>query len=84
MKSKTTPEFWQRFDALPTVVQELARKNFKLWLANSRHPSLRFRLHADGKWSARVGSHYRAVAHFDGETFVGTWTGSHEDYNKLR
>jgi hypothetical protein len=29
------------------------------------------------------GDHYRAVACFDGEMFIWTWIGSHEEYNKL-
>jgi hypothetical protein len=31
----------------------------------------------------RIGDHYRALADFDGEIFIWTWIGSHEDYNKL-
>jgi hypothetical protein len=31
----------------------------------------------------RIGDRYRALADFDGETFIWTWIGSHEDYNKL-
>ncbi len=83
MESKTTPEFWQRFNALPADVQKLARKNFDLWKNNPRHPSLRFRPHGKGKWSVPIGDHYRALAEFDGQLFIWTWIGSHEDYNKL-
>ena len=83
MKSKTTPEFWKRYDALPDEIQKLARKNFALWKLNPRHPSLRFRPHGTGKWAARIGDHYRAIAYFDGETFIWTWIGTHEQYNKL-
>jgi mRNA-degrading endonuclease RelE of RelBE toxin-antitoxin system len=72
LKSKTTPEFWKCFNALPNEVQELARKNFALWLANPRYPSIRFRPHGSGKWSARIGDHYRAIAHYDGDSYV--WT----------
>jgi hypothetical protein len=71
VKSKATPEFWDCYHELPAEIQALARKNFRLWLGNSRHPSLRFRPHSHGKWSARVGDHYRAVACFDGEMFSG-------------
>jgi hypothetical protein len=49
VESKTTPEFWQRFNALPADVQKLARKNFDLWKNNPRHSSLRFRPHGKGK-----------------------------------
>jgi hypothetical protein len=83
MNSQATPEFWERFAALPAEVQQLARKSFALWKQNPRHPSLRFRPHGNGRWSVRVGDHYRALAHCDGETFIWTWIGSHEKYNKL-
>jgi hypothetical protein len=31
----------------------------------------------------RIGDHYRALAEFDGQPFIWTWIGSHEDYNKF-
>lgn len=41
---------------------------------------MRFR---PGDWSARVGDHYRAVGYFeDSDTFIWTWIGTHEEYNK--
>jgi hypothetical protein len=83
VKSKATPEFWDCYNALPAEIQALARKNFQLWRGNPRHPSLRFRPHSHGKWSARIGEHYRAIAYFDGEIFIWTWIGSHEQYNKF-
>jgi hypothetical protein len=79
---RTTPQFWERFDALPKDVQELARKNFKLLKQDSRHPSLQFKRLGD-YWSARVGLHYRALAVEDGADFVWVWIGSHAEYDKL-
>jgi hypothetical protein len=81
VQSKFTPEFWDCYSALPAKVQALARKSFRLWQANPRHPSVRFRPH--GQWSARIGDHYRALADYDGQTCVWTWIGTHEEYNKL-
>ncbi|MEK7686685.1 MAG: hypothetical protein AAB466_14815 [Verrucomicrobiota bacterium] len=84
MNSKATPGFWQRYNALPREVQELARKSFRLWLANPFHPSLQFKPLKGDLWSARVGLRYRAAGVFlDGDTFRWTWIGSHENYNKL-
>jgi hypothetical protein len=40
VESKTTPEFWQRFNALPVDIQKLARKNFDLWKENRSTPVL--------------------------------------------
>jgi hypothetical protein len=33
MRSQATPRFWQLFKDLPTEVQRLAVKNYRLWLA---------------------------------------------------
>ena len=43
MKAKADPEFWRRYNELPSRVQELARKSYALWLANPFHPSLQFK-----------------------------------------
>ncbi len=85
MKSRTTPEFWARYGRLPTEIQNLADRGYQTWVANPRHPSLQFKKlkGRDRLYSARVGDHYRAVADFDGEVFVWTWIGSHEEFNKL-
>ena len=54
MISSTTKSFRSRFLGLPPEVRRLARKNFKLWLRDSRHPSLHFKKVGDF-WSARIG-----------------------------
>jgi hypothetical protein len=79
---RTTPQFWERFNALPAEVQQLARKNFKLLKQNSRHPSLQFK-RLGNQWSARVGLNYRALAVEDGSDFVWVWIGTHAEYDKL-
>ncbi len=79
---RTTRQFWNRFDALPTEVQQLARKNFMLLKQDSRHPSLHFKRLGD-YWSARVGLNYRALAVEDGSDFVWVWKGAHGEYDKL-
>ena len=43
MKAKADPEFWRRYNELTERVQELARKNYALWLVNPFHPSLQFK-----------------------------------------
>jgi hypothetical protein len=67
---RTTPQFWQRFDALPEEIQRLARKNFELLKADQRHPSLQFKRIGEF-WSARVGLNYRALAVEDGPISYG-------------
>jgi len=46
---------------LPVSVREVARKNYRLWQQNSRHPSLHFEK-AGKLWSIRVGIGHRALA----------------------
>jgi hypothetical protein len=84
VKSKTSREFWKLFYDLPLEVQRLAYKNYLLWQNNPRHPSLRFKPVKWRLWSIRIGDHYRAIGHFvDPDSFLWTWIGTHEEYNKL-
>jgi hypothetical protein len=84
MNSKADPAFWQRFNELPSQVQQLARKSFMLWLQDPFYPSLRFKSLKGDLWSVRIGNHYRATGYFlTPGTFVWIWIGSHEEYNKL-
>lgn len=86
MKSTATPRFWELLNALPMEIQELAEKNYLIWLENPQHPSLNFkRLAGAGhRFSVRVGVHYRAIAikHVD-DSVVWVWIGSHADYDRL-
>jgi mRNA-degrading endonuclease RelE of RelBE toxin-antitoxin system len=82
MKSSTTPSFRKRLRELPSEVRRLARKNFKLWLRDPRHPSLHFKRVGE-IWSARVGSDYRALAIVKGEFTEWFWIGPHDQYERL-
>ncbi len=79
---RTTTRFWSCFDKLPVVIQKTARKNFELIKNNPKHPSLHFK-QIGGFWSARVGTHYRALAMEDGKNFIWVWIGTHEQYDRL-
>jgi len=83
MNSRASARFWERFDRLPPTIQQLARKNFELWRHDSRHPSLRFKEVKARLWSARIGGGYRALAAFDGTTYVWFWIGKHDEYEVL-
>lgn len=84
MNSKAASTFWKSYEKLPVEVRRLALKNFRLWLANPCHPSLHFKPFGEKFWSARVGDHYRVVGYRrDRNTFVWTWIGTHEEYNKF-
>jgi len=79
---RSTPQFWDRFHKLPDVVQQLARKNFKLLKSNPRHNSLQFKK-VGRFWSVRIGLNYRALAVQDEEDFIWVWIGDHEEYDRL-
>jgi hypothetical protein len=81
--SRATPEFWELYRRLPVEVRKLARKNYQIWRKKAFHPSLNFKKIGRGKWSARVGIHYRAAGKFEGSSFVWDWIGTHEEYNRL-
>jgi hypothetical protein len=77
-----SPDFWDRYRALPASVQELADKSFALLKADPRHPSLHFK--KVGRFrSARVGLHYRAVGVEAPDGLVWFWIGTHAEYDKL-
>ncbi len=79
---RTTPQFWSRFERLPSSVQRVAKRNFRLLQVNPRHPSLHFK--KVGKfWSARAGFAYRALAIEDGEDYIWVWIGGHDEYDRL-
>lgn len=86
MISKATSRFWRLYEGLPVHVQNLAKKNYELWVQDHQHPSLAFKKLKGGtgaRFSVRIGEHYRAVGQQVGNTVEWVWIGSHEDYNKL-
>jgi hypothetical protein len=87
MRSRRTRRFRDLYSRLPAEVRRQADEAYRLWKADMRHPSVRFKsLPELGRdvYSARVGAHYRAVGHFERNgDFVWDWIGSHADYDKL-
>jgi hypothetical protein len=83
MNSSTTPRFWRHYHALPPEIQRLADKNFKLFKANPRHPSLRFERKKPDLWSVRVGGGHRALARQLDDNLIWFWIGSHDEYERL-
>ncbi len=82
MKSRATRKFWEKYNALPGDVQQLAIKQYGLWLRDRSHPSVQFK--RVGKyWSARVTDSYRTLGILDGDTIVWFWIGVHDEYAKL-
>jgi hypothetical protein len=82
MRSRAVRSFWDCYDALPENVQRIAVKQYKLWLHDARHPSLRFKK-VGRYWSARVSDDHRAVGILDGDTVVWFFIGTHSEYGRL-
>ena len=85
MKSVATRRFWDLLHALPPDIQELAVKNYYLWLRSPNHPSLHFRRlkGSTNRFSIRIGSHHRALGDLHSGAVRWVWIGTHEEYNRL-
>jgi hypothetical protein len=67
---------------LPLEIQKLADQAYEHLKQDPRYASLHFK--KIGRfWSARVGSHYRALAVESADGLVWFWIGTHADYDKL-
>lgn len=85
MKSRVTEDFVAHFRMLPAPIQELARKQYRLWKQNRAHPSLHFkRVHPhEPMYLVRVGRGWRALGLLEHDTITWFWIGSHADYDAL-
>jgi hypothetical protein len=86
MKSELTPDFLECFRNLPERVKQTARKNYRLWKLNHRHPSLEFKKinTSEPVYSVRAGIGWRALGVMkDPDTIVWFWIGPHSEYDKL-
>ena len=85
MRSYLTDEFIACFRQLPSRIQNLARKNYRLWKQNPSHPSLQFKRVGKRKpvYSIRVGLGWRALGLNTDDTIIWFWIGSHAEYNEL-
>jgi hypothetical protein len=67
---------------MPEHIRALADKQFALLKADPRHPSLHFK--RVGRFhSARVGTHYRALAVDVTDGVLWFWIGSHAEYDRI-
>lgn len=85
MRSIATRRFWNLFSTLPSDIQNLAVKNYKLWRQNPSHPSLHFRRlkGSEDRFTVRIGDHYRALGRLSLGTVTWVWIGTHSEYDKL-
>ena len=83
MKSSGTSEFWQLYRELPLPIKQAARLTYRMWQANPRGTTLRFKKVRD-VYSIRIGhTGYRALATDVADGFLWIWIGPHADYVRL-
>jgi hypothetical protein len=82
MRSLTTTKFWEGYSALPLEIKNAARKQYRIWQSNPRHPSLHFKPIGE-LWSVRVTQDYRALALFEDDTYHWIWIGTHSEYDRI-
>jgi hypothetical protein len=85
VKSRATPRFWAAYGGLPPEIREAARKAYRLFREDLRHPSLQFKkVHdRDSIYSVRVTLGYRAVGLLEDEEIAWFWIGTHAAYERL-
>ena len=82
MRSSTTPDFWESYLELPPETKAKARRAYRLWQNNPRHPSLHFKKVGE-LWSVRIDRDYRALALDVDDLLYWFWIGDHREYDRL-
>jgi hypothetical protein len=85
MKSLTTVQFWNLYDALPEEVQHRADKAYELWQINPQAHSLYFKRVGKEQqvYSVRIGKGYRATGILQKDVIIWFWIGHHDIYDRL-
>ena len=85
MRSRATPRFWAAYRELPAEIREAARKAYRLFREDTRHPSLQFKkVHPrDPIYAARVTLGYRALGLLADDEIAWFWIGTHAAYDRL-
>jgi hypothetical protein len=81
--SRANARFWRGYRLLAPETRTLARKTYRLWRINPRHPSLHFKKVLPDLWSIRVGRDYRALATEETGLLIWFWIGPHDEYERL-
>ena len=88
MVSKRTKAFKKLFNSLPGHIKENARKQYKVFLENPSHPSLRKKPVGSTRnnkfkvYEVTVGMGYRATYFRDRDVYVWFWIGTHNSFDK--
>ena len=80
MKVFVTRPFERDYAELPGEVKDIADKQFKLLLQNSKHPSLRIKKMEDprGIWEGRITKRYRFTFQVQGGIYILRRIGTHD------
>jgi len=84
-RSLSTPDFWKAHERLSKQEQTRAQSSYRLWLADTTHPSLMFKkVHSERPiYSVRATLDVRAVGIRTRTDMVWFWIGPHDDYEAL-
>jgi Txe/YoeB family toxin of Txe-Axe toxin-antitoxin module len=82
MRSRATRAFWAAFQKLPESVQKTSGKQYRLWIQDPNHPSVKFKK-VQLYWSARINDNHRALGIMNDDTVIWFWIGNHSEYEKL-
>ena len=85
MKSLTTAQFWNLYDALPEDVQHRADKAYELCQINPQAHGLYFKRVGKQQpvYSVRIGKGYRAIGILQKDVIIWFWIGHHDIYDRL-
>jgi len=85
VRSGATPRFWAAYRELPAEIQDAARKAYRLFRENPKHPSLQFKKVHDREpvYAVRITVAYRAVGLLENDEITWFWIGSHAEYDRL-
>ncbi len=85
MNSRTTPEFWKLYEALPQQVQRTADKAYEIWQTNPNTRGLYFKRvgRKEPVYSVRVGRGHRVLGLLVGDTVLWFWIGKHDEYERI-
>jgi hypothetical protein len=81
-RSFASPEFWDRYHALPEEIRTRADKQFELFSRDPNHPSIHLKP-VGAFWSVRLTLSHRALAVRRGDSFFWFWIGPHNEYERM-
>lgn len=85
MKSRINEDFLEAYRRLLVEIREQARRAYRLFRDNPKHPSLNFKpVHPTQPiYSVRITRSYRAIGVMVEDEIIWFWIGSHADYDRL-